>query len=503
MRGIGKPVDTYVFLKKIRIQNFKSIKDLELSLRPGINVLIGYNGAGKTNILEAIYFLYKAFVKYKDSIPYMPFLPRYSDPLDIIYYKDPSNLLRYELSMEIIFKAGKKKYYCHKLDWSVVFRAVNHTLIPFIYNINIDDSTMITIKSNLIQITISRDVFDTIILKSEKIRTPTGFIEFIDADKLIKSYKCTETKCVSTIEITDEQIMAPDAPLFLSKILPFAFTRTISRTEDSLLYLVELPLPSLHRNVLYVVKIRKVDEKYVDKLHKKFPKVLQRSYRETRSFLRPPYITVPAIDYLIREIFESIVFLRHPDIESLRRPKPINTEARLDERATNLASILSLFILKRGSWPDRIIYGLRKIFPGLTFRIEQVRGLISLSAEEDGLQLSPAGVPDGAIKLLALLTAIEHNPSILLIDEIENSMHVKMIEHIVDELNSLELPVIVATHSPIVVDLVDPEKILIVVKDRMKGTYIETIKEPEKLRRRLKELGLALSDYLFYEKTYI
>ena len=44
-------------LKHITILNYKNIKDAELDFSPNINCFIGSNGEGKTNILDAIYFL--------------------------------------------------------------------------------------------------------------------------------------------------------------------------------------------------------------------------------------------------------------------------------------------------------------------------------------------------------------------------------------------------------------------------------------------------------------
>lgn len=41
-------------LNHIRIQNYKSIADMELRLEPGVNLLIGDNGVGKTSVLEAL-----------------------------------------------------------------------------------------------------------------------------------------------------------------------------------------------------------------------------------------------------------------------------------------------------------------------------------------------------------------------------------------------------------------------------------------------------------------
>jgi len=47
-------VESYMYIKKIHIQNYKAIKELELEFLPGVNLLIGDNGVGKTSILEAI-----------------------------------------------------------------------------------------------------------------------------------------------------------------------------------------------------------------------------------------------------------------------------------------------------------------------------------------------------------------------------------------------------------------------------------------------------------------
>lgn len=46
-----------MFLGKIRLQNFRSFKNLEIIFHPDINIIFGLNGQGKTSILEAIYFL--------------------------------------------------------------------------------------------------------------------------------------------------------------------------------------------------------------------------------------------------------------------------------------------------------------------------------------------------------------------------------------------------------------------------------------------------------------
>ena len=46
-----------MILKSISILNYKNIVTANLDLSPNINCLIGQNGMGKTNFLDAVYFL--------------------------------------------------------------------------------------------------------------------------------------------------------------------------------------------------------------------------------------------------------------------------------------------------------------------------------------------------------------------------------------------------------------------------------------------------------------
>lgn len=46
-----------MIVKKLDLLNFKNYEELNISLSPGINCFAGENGSGKTNLLDAIYFL--------------------------------------------------------------------------------------------------------------------------------------------------------------------------------------------------------------------------------------------------------------------------------------------------------------------------------------------------------------------------------------------------------------------------------------------------------------
>lgn len=57
LKIIGKNRDKepiIMYLEEIRLTNYKVIKELTINLKPGINLLIGDNGVGKTSVLEGI-----------------------------------------------------------------------------------------------------------------------------------------------------------------------------------------------------------------------------------------------------------------------------------------------------------------------------------------------------------------------------------------------------------------------------------------------------------------
>jgi len=40
------------FLQHVSLKNYKSIKDVEIDFKPGLNIIIGKNSSGKTNFID-------------------------------------------------------------------------------------------------------------------------------------------------------------------------------------------------------------------------------------------------------------------------------------------------------------------------------------------------------------------------------------------------------------------------------------------------------------------
>ena len=57
-----------MFIKEIELHNFRNYRDLQLSFHPNVNLILGMNAQGKTNLLESIYItsMGKSFRTSKD-----------------------------------------------------------------------------------------------------------------------------------------------------------------------------------------------------------------------------------------------------------------------------------------------------------------------------------------------------------------------------------------------------------------------------------------------------
>jgi AAA15 family ATPase/GTPase len=45
-------------IKRIYIENYKSLKEVKVELNEGVNVFIGKNNTGKSNIIDALTFFF-------------------------------------------------------------------------------------------------------------------------------------------------------------------------------------------------------------------------------------------------------------------------------------------------------------------------------------------------------------------------------------------------------------------------------------------------------------
>ncbi|BAB67035.1 AAA family ATPase [Sulfurisphaera tokodaii] len=112
--------------------------------------------------------------------------------------------------------------------------------------------------------------------------------------------------------------------------------------------------------------------------------------------------------------------------------------------------------------------------------------------------LHSSAIPSGVVKMIAIMTVIyKLKPSLLVIDEVENSLHLNFLERLTDVFEYSEPQIIVTTHSPMVIDLVKVEDVIMVEKEGGRS-IMKRISNVKELKKELSEKGLLLSEYLFY-----
>ncbi len=104
-----------MILRKLSILNYKNIADAQLELSPKMNCLIGPNGVGKTNVLDAVYYL--SFCR-SASNPIDSQVIRHDEPFCMIegeYVEDmteaESHVIEDRLVISCAMKRGVKKHF--------------------------------------------------------------------------------------------------------------------------------------------------------------------------------------------------------------------------------------------------------------------------------------------------------------------------------------------------------------------------------------------------------
>ncbi|GAB6947148.1 ATP-binding protein [Vulcanisaeta sp. JCM 16161] len=452
-----------VFPKEITIENFKSIRNLTLRPRPGINLLVGPNGAGKTNILEAVHFFMRALSRDElIKIPYAPYMPYYWDPQDLFYAKDFSNPLGFKLTLRITWE-GEHDTYSTRMVLSTRFTLTGpRSIEPQWFEIDVNESK-IEIMGDRLRVYLKAKY--TKYLKDLKI----GLDDFKEQNGYL---------------IGDFKLLGNGILGILYSTLLYVMSTPKYENQDLLMVLgIALPTDRL-ATIPFIFKWNRTNANEYKGMPVPVPTL-------TTTTLPFPYFFM-----VFDAVFSNVILLKHPDVSAISEPAPMRGLERMDIRARNLVSIL--YSLRANKRLDKLERVLRELFPEVSIGFRDFAGRVALIMQEGGLELPPPNMPDGLIKVLAIATAVELKPSILLIDEIENSLHARALEVIFDLLNNLEIPVLVATHSPILVNLVGPERTIIISKDLNVATTVEQVSNVESLRSKLKELGVSFSDYVFY-----
>ena len=422
--------------RMINVKNFKSLKDFTMPLGQ-FNVLIGSNGSGKTNVLELFKFV-NLYVS-PEKTPAYPFA-MWGGYKNLIWSGKEGSPIELTVDYKI---DGYEIVYESEIRGSssgrLVIQEEKFTIKDYLTMTRKDDKIDYCLDSSFAeQVTSGEDSLHN--LRNRKIEK-----EFtIPHDSLD----------VSILKATNWNKS-------ISRKSRIGVLRTSRFTSDDMkMNVLPSPLVKINQRDLYLYDI--------------------------------------AIGYIANP--DNMILLRHLNYDYLRGPTPVNYSGVLLEDGDGMINLMFQWFNKNQKLPEVFTLALEELFPNwqISFEVTQ-EGNILMNVIDGSVTLAPTSIPDGFYKLLAVLAAIELNPSILLIDEIETSLHGRIIEYVIDLLRETDITVIITTHSPLVVDYVDMDDLLIMENTHHESTC-HKISNPEELKQDLADKGITVSESWLYGK---
>lgn len=439
-------------LKKLTVKNFKSLRDCEIELGK-FNVLVGANASGKTNLVEVFKLLRKIYVE-RDTNPFLEWWG-YNN----VVWAGKEEL---PITVGMLFDVEGYDVY-----FETTFTGTGGSFRILKEVLEIRNYMKIEKEGRFLTINHDKNWLEMALSELKTVE---------DRDFLI--YKHFANLSTLDLEVIEKELPASFVDKSLLKTLPGKGT-SIYDSQSKVAYTIsEIPYnSSVHRIPIVSPTIKWGQHETISPLYWEFGILMNK-------FLWGPII--------LRQIF----------IKELKTPQYPRKEATLKEDASNLIPFLYNIWLREGMLPEKIAKPLSIAFPDTRVFFQLTEdGRVMMKVFENDLELAPPGISDGFYKVLALLTAVYSKPPLLIIDEIENSLHPETLELIIDTLRESESQVIITTHSPVVVDIVEPSDLVLVDKEEGE-TVFRRIKDPEKIKKSLNEKGITLSEGWLYGSLF-
>jgi len=108
---------------------------------------------------------------------------------------------------------------------------------------------------------------------------------------------------------------------------------------------------------------------------------------------------------------------------------------------------------------------------------------------------------DGTLAVVAIVSAIvsrQFTGPILLVEELENSLHPSALQRLLRFMqdHSQEWPILITTHSPYVLNCVNPENVNVAIVDERGATHFDKVENTKQLRDYLKSGFMSFGDML-------
>ena len=441
---------------RIHVENFKSLKSLEIDFKK-FNVLIGANGSGKTNVLEMFKFANLCIDPGK--IPTYPFRS-WSGFKNIVWSGDVNQVICLHVSHSIAE---------YDFDYKITIGDLGGTP-EFLYE-ELNISNYLRVLRNVQSLKYEIDS------------------KFLDAIKPILSTHPHVSGLSNLLESSWIEDIG-DSATILNKIKRLRI-RPIKMYERS------MSCPSPHENLSgYDTNDVGFTINYSENTGKQFliPSIMIGDDDNNKDFIH-----THATSFLAGR--NSLILLRQLNYTAIRESRSLEDSDELGEDGVGLVGKLFRWSKQNNQLPGRFIFALESLFPDWQIRFHVTGdGRILLNVYDGNMILSPSSIPDGFYKLLAILAAVEMKPKFLLIDEVDTSLHAEIIDYVLAELRTCESHVIITTHSPLVIDAVKLEDVVI-LKRTESGTTCKRIKNPDNVQTELRDEGLTLSERWIYGDT--
>jgi len=193
---------------------------------------------------------------------------------------------------------------------------------------------------------------------------------------------------------------------------------------------------------------------------------------------------------------EGIAVVKNIDWRAVTSPQVLERSERLKPDASNFPQFL--FTTTGGSVGEDLREALKYSLPGYRdFNVvfePTADGRIFVRLVVDGLRLAPISIPYGALKTLMIESLLKWEPSLLVVDEFENSLHPELQQFLLDEFRSSGVNVIITTHSTIPLDYArSPDEVLVL---KLENGETKAYRLGREVLERLREKKLTLSELL-------
>jgi len=156
--------------------------------------------------------------------------------------------------------------------------------------------------------------------------------------------------------------------------------------------------------------------------------------------------------------------------QSMLSEVEIEDKPILSRDGSNLAGLLAYLKLTEYKMFHTIEEKLRNYVP----EIEEIvippktipsKKVYRIRIRERGFMKSFTNISDGTLRLLGFVTALSLNHSLVAFEEPENCIHPHLLELLVDMMRKADCQVVITTHSPYLLDYVEPEEVVVVWRE--------------------------------------